>query len=127
SIYVSPITARWVFVGNDSIKHLYSVDIDKSSRQEFGAFASVNYLKNFTKTLSFKSKLDLFSNYKHNPQNIDIYWTNALTAKITKYINFSLNVDMIYDDDIQHVDPAKGPAPQILQLMGIGFAYNFKN
>ena len=127
SIYLSPITARWVIVGNDLIKPLYNVDLDKSSRQEFGAFASVNFLKSFSENLSFKSKLDLFSNYKHNPQNIDIYWTNALTAKITKYIQFSLNVDLIYDDDIAHVNPEKGPAPQILQLMGIGFAYTFKN
>ena len=58
---------------------------------------------------------------------IDIYWTNNLTAKITKYINFSLTMDVIYDDDVHNVNPNKGPAPQILQLMGIGFAYNFKN
>ncbi len=37
----------------------------------------------------YKSRLDLFSNYKQKPQNIDVYWTNALTAKLTKYINFS--------------------------------------
>jgi hypothetical protein len=32
---------------------------------------------------------------------------------------------MIYDDDTKNVEAGKGPAPQILQLMGIGFAYNF--
>ena len=75
--------------------------------------------------MTFKYKMDLFSNYKSNPQNIDIFWTNVLAAKITRYINFTLNFDIIYDDDTQNVNPAKGPAPQILQLMGIGFAYNF--
>jgi len=126
SLFISPATARWVFVGDNTIKELYSVPLNKSSRQEFGAFASVNYLKTFAKNLTFKSKLDLFSNYKSNPQNIDIFWSNVLTAKITRYINFSLNVDMIYDDDVENVNPAKGPAPQILQLMGIGFAYSFR-
>jgi hypothetical protein len=29
---------------------------------------------------------------------------------------------MIYDDNTQNINPAKGPAPQWLQLMGIGFA-----
>jgi hypothetical protein len=33
---------------------------------------------------------------------------------------------MIYDNDIKNIDPKKGPAPQWQQLMGIGFAYNFK-
>lgn len=127
SLFFSPTTARWVFVGDNNLKPMYSVPLNKSSRQEFGAFASANYLKAIGKNLNFKSKLDLFSNYKSNPQNIDIYWANNLTAKITKYINFSLTLDVIYDDDVQNVNPNKGPAPQILQLMGIGFAYNFKN
>jgi hypothetical protein len=71
--------------------------------------------------------MDLFSYYRKNPGNIDIFWTNVLSAKLMKYINFNLNVDLIYDDNTKNVDPKKGPAPQILQLMGIGFAYNFKN
>ena len=127
SFFFSPTTARWVFVNDNNLKSMYSVPLNKSSRKEFGAFASANYLKSFGKNLSFKSKLDLFSNYKSNPKNVDIYWTNNVTAKITKYINFNLTVDVIYDDDVKNVNPDKGPAPQILQLMGIGFAYNFKN
>lgn len=74
----------------------------------------------------YKTKLDLFSNYKKNPENIDIFWTNAISAKITKFINFSFNVDMIYDNDIKNINPKKWPAPQWQQLMGIGFAYTFK-
>jgi hypothetical protein len=35
-------------------------------------------------------------------------------------------VDLIYDDDTRNIDPTKGPAPQILQLVGIGFVYNIK-
>lgn len=127
SVFVSPITARWVIVGDEKIAPLYNVKPGKKARTEFGAFLTANLNKDLTKTINFKSKLDLFSNYDKNPQNIDVYWSNMLTAKLTKYINFSLNVDMIYDDDTHNVKPGKGPAPQILQLMGIGFAYNFKN
>ena len=83
------------------------------------------HLKKIGEKFTFKTRLDLFSNYKKNPQNIDVFWSNVLTASITKHINFSLNVDMIYDDDTKNVDPTKGPAPQWLELMGIGFAYNF--
>ena len=125
SIYVSPATARWIVVGNDLLKPIYNVPLTKSSRQEFGAFSSINFNKPIGKSMNFKSKLDLFSNYKSNPQNIDVFWSNVYTAKITKFINFSLNVDLIYDDDTQNVDASKGPAPQILQLMGVGFAYKF--
>lgn len=127
SIFISPVTARWVVVANDIIAPLYGVPAGKNARQEFGAFLSAEYMANMGKSFTYKTKLDLFSNYKSNPQNIDVYWTNVLSAKITKYINFNFNLDMIYDDDTKNVNPAKGPAPQILQLMGIGFAYNFKH
>lgn len=127
SIFASPFTARWVVVANDDLAPQYGLEPGKNSKNELGAFASINYQKNIKDKFTFKSKLDLFSNYKDNPENIDIFWSNVFTAKITTRINFSLNVDVIYDDDTQNVKPNKGPAPQILQLMGIGFAYNIKN
>lgn len=125
SVFISPLTERWVIVGDSAIAPLYGVLPGKKVRNELGAFVSANYTAKLGANFVYKTKLDLFSNYKQNPQNIDIYWTNAITAKLTKYINFSFNLDMIYDDNTQNVNPAKGPAPQWLQLMGIGFAYTF--
>lgn len=126
SIFISPITGRWIFVGDTLLGPGYGLDPGKKVKTEIGAFLSVNYLKKIGSNFTFKTRFDLFSNYRHEPQNIDIYWSNVLTAKITKYINFSFNLDMIYDDDTKNVNPNKGPAPQWLELMGIGFAYTFK-
>jgi hypothetical protein len=125
SMYVSPITAKWILVSDPLIRPIYGVDPSRTVRSEFGAFLSANYTAKIGKQFTYKSKLDLFSNYKKNPQNIDVFWTNSLSGKITKYIQFSFNVDMIYDDDTKNVKPGNGPAPQWLQLMGIGFAYPF--
>ena len=125
SIFISPLTERWVIVNNDLLAPLYGLDSGKNVKNELGAFLSANYSAKIGSKFTYKTKLDLFSNYKKNPQNVDIYWTNVLAASITKHINFSFNLDMIYDDDTQNVNPAKGPAAQWLQLMGIGIAYNF--
>lgn len=125
SIFISPLTERWVVATDKKIAPLFGIASGKKSKNELGAFASVNYSKKLGGSFNYKTKLDFFSNYKQRPQNIDIFWSNVVTAKITKYINFSFNLDMIYDDDTRNVNPAKGPAPQWLQLMGIGFAYNF--
>lgn len=126
SLFVSPITARFVFVTDDLLAAQYGLDPGKNVKSEFGAFLSANYMKKIGAKFTYKTRLDLFSNYLKTPQNIDVFWSNVLTAAITKHINFSFNLDMIYDDDTKNVNPAKGPAPQWLQLMGIGFAYNFK-
>lgn len=125
SLFISPATARFVIVSDHLLGPSYGLDSGKTVKTEIGAFVSVNYMKKIKDKFTYKTKLDLFSNYRKDPQNIDIYWTNVLTASITKYINFSFNLDMIYDNDIHNVDPKKGPAPQWLELMGIGFAYKF--
>ena len=125
SLFLSPITGRWVVVSDKTLGVLYGVLPGKTVKNELGAFLSANYTKKIGTTFTYKTKLDLFSNHKREPQNIDVFWTNAFTAKITKYINCSFNVDMIYDNDTKNISPNKGPAPQWLQLMGIGFAYNF--
>jgi hypothetical protein len=125
SLFISPLTERWVIVSDKFIKPLYGVPAGKNAKNELGAFVSANYTAKLGGNFVYKTKLDMFSNYKQKPQNIDFFWTNALTAKLTRYINFSFNVDMIYDNDTKNVIPSKGPAPQWLQLMGIGFAYNF--
>ncbi len=123
SVFISPLTARWIVAGDALIGPYYGVPFGKKSKNEFGAFLSANYMKKISESVNYKGKLDLFSNYKSNPENVDVFFSNVLTAKVSKYINFSLNVDMIYDNDTKNVDPTKGPAVQILQLMGIGFAY----
>jgi hypothetical protein len=126
SVFISPLTERWVIVNDKSLASQYGLLPGKKSKNELGAFVSANYTAKLGGSFVYKTKLDLFSNYKQKPANVDIFWTNVITAKLTKYINFSFNLDMIYDDNTQNVNPAKGPAAQWLQLMGIGFAYNFK-
>ncbi|MDQ2721515.1 MAG: DUF3078 domain-containing protein [Bacteroidota bacterium] len=88
SIFVSPITSRWIIVNNDTLsaKGAYGVVPGKKIKNEFGAFASVNYLHNLSKTIRYKGRLDLFSDYGHNPQNIKVYMNNMFTAKLSKVL-----------------------------------------
>ena len=128
SIFVSPITARWTIVKDDSLsaQGLYGVEPGKHSNGEFGAFATINYLKEFNKNLSFKSRLDLFSNYRRKPQNIDLYFTNVLNIKLTRLLSVTWSVDMIYDDDVRLFGKDNTSAAlQLKSLVGIGLSANF--
>lgn len=86
SIFFSPTTARWVIVRDTALsnKGYYGVTPGKKSNFEFGAFASISYLKEINKVVTYKARLDLFSNYRHNPQNIDLNMTNTFNAKYQK-------------------------------------------
>jgi len=128
SIFVSPITERWTIVKDDTLsaKGLYGVDPGKHSRGEFGAFASINYLKEFNKNITYKSRLDLFSNYKRKPKNVDLYFTNVLNVNLSKILSLTWSVDMIYDDDVRLFGKNNdGAALQLKSLIGIGLLAKF--
>ncbi|MCO5237515.1 MAG: DUF3078 domain-containing protein [Chitinophagaceae bacterium] len=132
SVSLSPVTGRWTVVSDKVLSDAgaFGVDPGKTIKTEFGAFGTVNYKANISENASYAGRLDLFSNYLHNPQNIDLYMTNMLLVKVTKLITVSLSLDMIYDDDVKSVNaegnPA-GPKVQLKELMGIGLSYRFKN
>jgi Protein of unknown function (DUF3078) len=128
SLFVSPVSARWVIVKDDTLsaKGLYGVSPGKHSLSEIGAFISVNYIKEFNKIVSYKGRLDLFSNYKKNPQNIDLYFTNLLNVKLSKVLSVTWSVDMIYDDDVKLFGKNNtSPALQLKSIIGIGLLVKF--
>ena len=128
SIFFSPLTARWVIVRDTALsnKGLYGVTPGKKSNLEFGAFATINYLKEFNKFITYKGRLDLFSNYRRNPQNIDVFMSNLLNAKLGKALSVSWSLDFIYDDDVKLFGPNKNaPRLQVKSLVGIGLLLKF--
>lgn len=128
SFFISPATARWVIVKDDSLaaKGAYGVDPGQHSKFEVGAFASANYIKTISKSLQYRGRLDLFSNYKHNPQNVDVYMTSVLSVSISKVLTASWNLDLIYDDDVRLFGKnGTSPALQIKSLVGAGLQLKF--
>jgi hypothetical protein len=120
SVFISPITERWVIVTNDSLSSVgaYGVEPGKKSRNELGAFVSAKFNKEIAKNIVYTARLDLFSNYKSNPQNVDLFFTNVLAMKVNKYITANIALDLLYDDD------AIGRL-QVRQLLGVGLSAKF--
>ena len=128
SVFISPATARWVIVKDDTLsaKGLYGVEPGKHSKTEIGAFITANYLKDISQNINYKGRLDLFSNYRHNPQNIDFFMSNLLSVKLWKVVSFNWNVDLIYDDDVRLFgENDNQPALQLKSLVGLGVMLKF--
>lgn len=128
SVFVSPITARWIIVKDDTLsaKGLYGVDSSEHSALEVGAFLSANYLRELSQNITYKGRLDLFSNYRHNPQNMDLFMTNVLVFKVSKILTANWNLDFIYDDDVRIFGKEKSiPALQVKSLIGLGLQLKF--
>lgn len=124
SMFISPLTSRWVIVANNylSDEGAYGVAPGNHIFNEIGAFATISYTQNIAKNVTYRGRMDLFSNYRVKPGNVDLFLTNFFSFKINKLLSATYNLDMIYDDDIKIFGPTKNaPRLQLKSLIGIGF------
>lgn len=120
TIFLSPVAARLTCV--DKIytladeKGAFGVPYGKTTRFELGAYVSARYKVDITKNISFRTRLDLYSNYlakddkdslgnvvrKDNPGNIAVLSDNLFTFKVGRHISFNLGMVFIYDHAVPY-------------------------
>lgn len=142
SIFAAPLTGKVTVVKDQTLADAgaFGVDKGKNVKSEFGGYVRMIYSKNdfkneFMKNVAFTTKIDLFSNYIKNPQNIVVNWETMIAFKLNKYISVNLNTQLIYDDKIKIgrdsdkdgviQDYEIKPRIQFKELLGIGFSYKF--
>jgi hypothetical protein len=131
SAFFSPVTSKNTIVRDAYLSSIgaFAVEPGKKFRAEFGAYANLMFKKDeIIKNVSLMSKLDLFSNYLHNPQNVKVSWENLLVLKVNKFISATVNTLLVYDDDILIMTPEDEvgrPRTQFKEVIGVGFTYKF--
>jgi hypothetical protein len=129
SAFISPLTSKFTIVNDQTLADAgaYGVDPGEKLRSEFGGFVKVAYKTDLMENINLTTKADFFSNYLHNPQNIDVNWEVLIAMKVNKYITANLSTQLLYDDDINIVDKdgKVGPRTQFKEIFGVGFAYKF--
>ena len=124
-IFLSPVTGRWVIVQETALRKLYQVPEDKNAIYELGAFLSLQVKRDIAKNINYVTRFDAFSNYKKDPQNIDIFWTNIINMKVNKFLSVTYNLDLIYDHDVENVKTGGLMGTQLKSLLGIGLSAKF--
>lgn len=147
SLFIAPLTAKMTFVNDQVLADAGAFGVEKAVydsvgtlttagkkfRGEFGGYLRMLYTKNIMENVTFQTKMDLFSNYLHNPTNIDVNWEVLISMKVNKYITASLTTHLLYDDDIDigvdtnddGIVDEVGPRTQFKEILGIGFSYKF--
>jgi hypothetical protein len=115
SLFATPATIRWVTKLDKDFYNLkrFGVDSFQKVYTEVGAYITAHYNTRISKSVNLISRLDLFSNYKRDPQNIDILLNNVLTFSITKFLAGTFLFDLVYDHDFKR-------RTQIQEITGLG-------
>lgn len=135
SMFLSPLTSKNTIVMDDELSAMgaFGVDPGKKFRPELGAYANIAYKKDeIVKNVNFLTKLDLFTNYLKNPQNIDVSWEALLVLKVNQFLSATVNTQLLYDDDVlikvdegSEGEPVMGKRVQFKEVIGVGFTYKF--
>jgi Protein of unknown function (DUF3078) len=147
TMLISPITGRTTFVMSPELANAGAFGVTKAVydangllltpgekiRNEFGGYIRVQYKKEVVKNITLNARCELFSNYLNNPQNVDVNAELLVLMKVNKYITASVNVQGIYDHDINiaydsnsdGIMDRSGPRLQLRQVLGIGFSAKF--
>ena len=125
----SAISWRGTFVDSKilSDQGAFGVEPGEHLFSEMGGNLKVEIKYEFLKNMTIYSRVDLFSNYLEDPQNIDVRWDVQLNMTVNKWFSANISTNMIYDNDtkILQKDGSKGPRLQFKESLGIGFQVTF--
>lgn len=141
TLFVAPITYKATYVHDDSLSSIgaFGVEPGERSRHELGGYVKFGWNTKVVENVDYAVRLDLFSNYLEDPQNIDVFTDHTLTLKVNDYLSTTITATMIYDDDVNLlledavlddegnvITPARnGPGLQLKEVLSVGFSLQF--
>lgn len=133
TILISPITSKFTMVTDTVMfdQTRFGIGEDEYVRKEIGAYIKAISKLKIRDNIYLENKINFFTNYMNEPQNIDVDLEIDLKVKLTDYISVSIHAHYIYDHDVdipvfednQQVGVTK--KGQFKELLGIGFVYGF--
>jgi hypothetical protein len=117
----------------------YGVPLGKKSLNEPGASFMISRISRPVNNLTVTNRLQLFTNYIHNPLNIDVDWEMIAVVNLNWFTELRLNTHLIYDDDTKTVlmsgghpvllednkTQKKTSRAQFKELFGISLSFRF--
>lgn len=139
SISFSPVSYKGTFVPDTSINQTkFGIAADKRSKNELGAYLTINSKVTLFDKVNMSNRIQLFSNFLSKPQNVDVDWEVIATTSLNWFTDLRLNVHLIYDDNTllpvyDHGEPVlgidgkqkKAPMVQFKELLGVSFVFRF--
>lgn len=147
SAFMSPLTANMIYVNDQVLANAGSFGLDPATvdantgdtinasltRLQLGGYLRFTFQKDIWENVNLASKLELFSDYLKEPENIDVDWEVILNLKVNSFLNAQVKTHLIYDHDVEvgvdenndGVIDKTSPKIQFKETIGIGIIYKF--
>lgn len=140
-VNLAPVTPAWIIVNDQGLADIGSYGLEpavydtngnvithaKKVKMMFGAKLMMVLQKEVYKNITLGTKLELFSDYLNNPQNIDVNWQVLISLKVNDWLNVDIQTTLLYDDDIMILDKDGNIGPRVqfreLLMLSVGYAF----
>jgi len=140
SVSFSPLSYKGTYVTDTANinQTKYGIAADKMSKNELGAYLTVNSKLVLFEKINMTNRVQLFSNFLMKPQNVDVDWEMIATMPLNWFTDLRVNTHLIYDDNtllpvFENGEPVlgtdgkqkKAPMVQFKELLGVSFVFKF--
>ena len=107
------------YVADQDLAPLYGFEENENFRSESGLTIGASYQIDLAENLTFGTNLNTFTNVGKALSSTDIHFNNKLVGRINSFMNATLNLDFVYDDDYSE-------DWQVAQVLSLGVSFNLR-
>lgn len=104
------------YIADESLSEVYGLNAGDQFRSEAGLTLASSLNSDIAENLTFSTSINSFSSLNKPLSSTDFYFSNTLTGHINNFMNASLNLDFIYDDDFSD-------EIQVAQVLSLGVSF----
>jgi hypothetical protein len=103
-------------VADETLSTTYGLPEGDKFRNEAGLSLAASYNMSLATNLRWSSSVETFTNVNKSVKSTDIYFLNQITGRINNFMNASLRLDVVYDDDFSR-------EVQVAQVLSLGISF----
>jgi len=104
---------KQTIVRDISLAPLYGLDPGDKTLFEGGLNVGINFEYTLAENVTYTTSVETFTNVKREISSTDLYFYNQIIGKINNFMNASLQIDLVFDDDFSD-------EIQVAQVLALG-------
>lgn len=112
-------------VRDTDLSEKYGLGEGETFRNEAGFTLGTAFDATIAENIRFTSSISTFTSFNKALKNTDVYFSNKFVARINRYLNTTLSVDLVYDSDFVPAEGSSGKI-QVAQVLSLGVSFILK-
>lgn len=107
------------YVRDTALSETYGLSEGERFRSEAGFTIGMSYDSEIATDIHISSSINTFTNFSRAISSTDVFFSNKLIGRINNFMNASLSLELVYDDDFSK-------ELQVAQVLSMGISFTLR-